>query len=153
MTRLAPVETTAAQAAPLAGKEVARRYRELGELVWLSAHYPALSGATIADLSATLLEPLRLGQMRRWYRGATLVGLASWAWLNAQTEARYLATGDLGAADWTSGDTLWFVDFIAPFGHSRAIARDLRGQFPGLTARSARWAPDGSLMKLCRFPM
>jgi cytolysin-activating lysine-acyltransferase len=68
------------------------------------------------------------------------VGLVAWAWLGEPAAARY-ADGHhwLEADDWRSGRELWFIEFVAPFGHARRIVDDLRGGlFRGDVARARR---------------
>jgi cytolysin-activating lysine-acyltransferase len=51
--------------------------------------------------------------------------------------------------DWNSGDLLLFNDFVAPFGHTREILKDLRNlEWPHKTAFSLRRAQDGSVKKV-----
>ncbi len=126
--------------------------RSLGELVWLVAHSEVHTGITLDELESIFLHPMHIGQMRRWYRGDAMVGLATWAWLDEEAEAEYLATGQVAPGKWQSGDRLWFVDVIAPFGDVKEITRELRQVIPqGHTAQSARWNEDKSLRKIGKF--
>ncbi len=69
--------------------------------------------------------------------GSRPVGYLSWANLSADAEARYLNNPARGltAADWNSGDRMWFADFFAPFGHSRALYSRAAPLMAGISAR------------------
>jgi cytolysin-activating lysine-acyltransferase len=55
------------------------------------------------------------------------VGFCNWVWLNAAVLEEVLATcRDLEPDEFTCGDLPFFYEFLAPFGHCRAITRDLR---------------------------
>lgn len=44
---------------------------------------------------------------------------ASWANLDLAAEAKYLLDpNSLDASDWKSGDRMWFIDWVSPFGRS-----------------------------------
>jgi cytolysin-activating lysine-acyltransferase len=56
------------------------------------------------------------------------VAFCNWVWLNASVLEDVLATGrDLEPAEFKCGDLPFFYEFLAPFGHCRAVVRDLRG--------------------------
>ncbi len=61
----------------------------------------------------------------------------SWAWLNPESEARYLTRPaiEMPEADWNSGDRMWFCDWIAPFGHTAAMNALMRQDILPTTAR------------------
>lgn len=79
-------------------------------------------------------------------------GYASWAWLNPQTEHKYIMDpNSLSYNDWRSGDRLWFIDFISPFDFRDTIKlRRLMGQVHGenYLARSIRLRRDGKAQVL-----
>lgn len=60
------------------------------------------------------------------------VAFVSWAKLDASRERKYLYDpNSLQFEDWTSGDRIWFVDWITPFGATRAVARKIENDiFP-----------------------
>lgn len=76
------------------------------------------------------IEPsLTLGQFRYYTdpRGVPLA-FCNWAWLDGRVLGEALATGrDLLAHEFRCGDRPFFYEFLAPFGHCRAVVRDLRG--------------------------
>jgi cytolysin-activating lysine-acyltransferase len=55
------------------------------------------------------------------------VAFCNWAWLSATVLEEVLATGrDLEPHEFRCGDLPFFYEFLAPFGHCRAVVRDLR---------------------------
>jgi hemolysin-activating ACP:hemolysin acyltransferase len=56
------------------------------------------------------------------------VGYVVWAFIAEDVQTRFLQTGkwDLHESEWREGNLLWIVDFVAPFGHTYAILKDLR---------------------------
>lgn len=54
-------------------------------------------------------------------------------------EAFVLNTSNLQPKDWQSGDRIWFIDWIAPFGGTREMTRDLKENvFPNDVGRFLR---------------
>lgn len=79
------------------------------------------------------------------------VGFVIWAYLESDAEERFLETGewDLHESEWKEGDTLWIVDFFAPFGHLRPILADLRDSvFKG--RRTLRYARTKNERVICK---
>ena len=130
-----------------------QRYTLIGELAEIAMHTPVLAEMELRFLHEVFLRPYDLGQLRRWHRAERIVGVATWAWLRDTAADAMLAEGGVAPDAWQSGDQLWFIDVIAPFGDMRAISRDLRSPFPGVTGHSVRWNEDGSVRKIGRFHM
>lgn len=61
------------------------------------------------------------------------VGYAIWATVADDVEERFMRSGrwQLHPSEWNEGTTLWLLDFIAPFGHARAMLDDLANVFAG----------------------
>ncbi len=137
----------------LAALGPADRYMLMGELMELSLHSPVLREIEIQHFPEVFLRPYDLGQLRRWKRGEQIIGVATWAWLSQAAVEAMLRDGGVAPDAWQSGDQLWFIDVIAPFGDMRAISRELRSHFPGVTGHSVRWNEDGTVKKVGRFHM
>ena len=75
------------------------------------------------------------------------LAFASWAFLNEETEKRMVAgKGRIGPGAWTSGDRLWLMDLIAPFGGREDALKELKtAVFPGRTIKSLQPGKDGKL--------
>ena len=118
----------------------------IGEVVGLMMLSPVHRVYQVRDVADIMLPALNLGQYRM-YRAADRrpVGLVTWARLSAAVEAAYLdGRGMLSEAERTSGDRLYLTDFIAPYGHTRAMVKDLRTQaFPNEHAKALRFTQQG----------
>lgn len=53
-------------------------------------------------------------------------------------------------ADWTSGNTLWFLDLLAPFGHGRTVARQIARNPPSEAFCFARLDSAGQVRRVVR---
>ena len=85
----------------------------------------------LSDIDRLIAAPIALGQYRLWFIDGWPVCYSSWGYLSPEARDRHLArAGLVRAADWNSGDELWFMDFIAPFGNVQKYVRDLYKQFP-----------------------
>jgi cytolysin-activating lysine-acyltransferase len=89
----------------------------------LHARYPP------AKLDIRIAPSLMLGQFHYYIDGRGVpLAFCNWAWLNAQVLGEALATGrDLTTDEFRCGDQPFFYELLAPFGHCRAVVRDLRG--------------------------
>lgn len=118
---------------------------EVIELLTLSPYHVTWS---IFDLQRLVIPPIRLGQYRLYRRKFKPVAFVSWAWLTENAENGYTTgTRLLQPEDWNSGDRLWFIDFVAPFGGVKRLVADLRnGPFKHhRSAMSLRRNADGSV--------
>lgn len=110
-----------------------------GAATWLWMHSPAHRDAPLNLLSILLLPAIKTRQFVLASENGKPVFYLGWAWLSADAETRYLTRAPqcMPIDDWTSGDRLWLLDWIAPFGHTRTM-RTLIGRrlFPGWCARS-----------------
>ncbi len=98
-----------------------------GEIVWLLSQSSGHKFLFIADLEWFLMPALMLGQFRTFRDGERIVGLAMWAHLSEEVEARVnQGIVKLAPSDWKSGDRTWLVELITPFGGVEAMIEDLR---------------------------
>jgi cytolysin-activating lysine-acyltransferase len=99
----------------------------LGEIVWLMSQSPIHKQFYISDLEWFVMTPVLLQQFRIFYAQDRPVGALLWAFASDEVEAR-LAQGvtRLRPQDWKSGDKLWVVEAIAPFGGPEEMIKDLK---------------------------
>ena len=65
-----------------------------------------------------LEPPLRLGQYKMFRSNGFPRAFITWAGLSPAAEMSFAVDHrPLAPEDWTSGDSVWLVDFAAPFGH------------------------------------
>ncbi|WP_404404524.1 toxin-activating lysine-acyltransferase [Pelagibacterium halotolerans] len=88
--------------------------------------------ATISEFSVSILPAIHFDQFRIYRDAKRPVGWVSWAFMTADEGRGYMAGNfDFQISTWIGGDYLWFIDFIAPYGHAAKIAEDLRSNvFP-----------------------
>jgi cytolysin-activating lysine-acyltransferase len=107
-----------------------RPYNEaalLGMIVWLLMRSPVHRGMPVHALQNLVIPAMKYRQMVLAREGEIPVFYCGWAWLDEAAENRYLdSPKDIQDADWNSGKRLWVTDWVAPFGHTRAMARFLR---------------------------
>lgn len=99
----------------------------LGSAVWLWMHSASHRDAPLHTLNALLLPALKSRQFVLALENGRPVSYVSWACLDEDAERRYLGNPAvcMRAEDWASGQRLWILDWVAPFGHSAAMRRIL----------------------------
>ena len=101
----------------------------LGEVVWLMSQSALHKQFFISDLEWFVMTPVLLQQFRMFYADDRPVGVLLWAFVSDEVEAR-LSQGitKLRPRDWKSGDKLWIVEAIAPFGGAEEMVKDLKAK-------------------------
>lgn len=117
----------------------------VGNVVWLMTQSAAHKHMFMDDLNNLVLPPVALGQYRLWRNDQNPLAVATWAFLNEEAENRLKQdVKSLLPDDWNSGEALWLMDIIAPFGGNEKIVEELRTEvFKGRTVKSLQPAPDG----------
>lgn len=124
-----PYEAELARIAEIAraqAKTVLAKLPALGPVAWLYMQMPGRKHAFLADLEWLAMPPLVLGQCKLYVKDEAPLAFASWAFLSAEAASRYAATGKLAPGDWKSGDEVWLVDLVAPFGGGERVLEDVR---------------------------
>lgn len=99
----------------------------LGEICWLLSQSPSHRHSLfIGDLEWLVVPPLSMGQYRLFYSEGKPVAVAFWAFVSEAVEQRLAGGGRLGANEWRSGDRVWLVEVVAPFGGQDRILADLQ---------------------------
>lgn len=103
----------------------------LGSAVWLWMHSPTHRDAPLYALNTDLLPAIKRKQFVLATINNTPVFYTSWASLSEAAERRYIhhASSHIAEDDLNSWDRLWFLDWIAPFGHSQIMSRLLAKTF------------------------
>ncbi len=98
-----------------------------GEVVWLFTQSSKHKNFFLFDLEWLVMTPIMMQQFRVFYAPDRPIGVALWAFVNEEIEKRLMAgNARLAPADWKSGDRLWLVDIIAPYGGQEAMIQDLK---------------------------
>jgi cytolysin-activating lysine-acyltransferase len=99
----------------------------LGAVMWLMMQENTTRHTLISELGWRVMPPLVLDQAKLYMRDNAPVAYVSWAKLSDEVAARYRSTPhQLAAGDWQSGDQIWIVDLIAPFGGASEVLQNLR---------------------------
>jgi len=104
------------------------RLTAIGHAVWLMSRSPMHKHLMLTDIEWLVTPPILLGQFRLWENAGNPFGFASWAYLGEEAEERIIQKGirRLMPTDWKSGEQLWLIDFLSPFGQSEAMLKELR---------------------------
>lgn len=96
-----------------------------GSAVWLWMHSQFHRDTPLHALSPLLLPAIKHRQFLVASEAGRPVFYMAWANFSEEAERRYLSRhpADLPDSDWNSGDRMWILDWIAPFGHTRDMKR------------------------------
>lgn len=122
----------------------------LGEVVWLMAQSDLHKEWPLGSILQWVIPALLNNQYRLYRQGEKPIGYVSWALLSEEKEKQYaLNPSSLEPKDWQSGDRLWLLDWVAPYGGTYAIAKDLKNNlFPNQVGRALRWKKDRDTMNI-----
>lgn len=153
----APAESAGGLAPDDARRQAGAVFAKLplaGPVLWLYLHAPSHRHLFFADAEWLVLPPLVLGQSKVYLKDDAPLAYASWAWVSNEVEQRLLkGQTRLAPADWKSGDRLWLVDLVAPFGGADDILDDLRRHaFPGRPLRGLVPTADGTGLEVREWP-
>lgn len=116
-----------------------------GQIVWLMTQSQGHRSFFISDLEWMVMPPVLQKQFRLFPGKNQPIGCALWATLSEEAEKR-LEEGAtrLAPQDWKSGDRLWLVELLAPFGHKEEMLEDLkRTVFAGKRFKMHAFTPEG----------
>lgn len=126
-------------------------YEALGMMMWLMKHADYHSQWPLWSVDNDIVPALLHGQTKLYFDGTqNPVGFVTWAWLDDAAREQVLRDEEpLELEQWNSGEHLLFVDFVAPWGHTRNILADLTTKvFPEHYAFSLGRNQDGSIRKV-----
>lgn len=122
--------------------KVLQRLPAMGPVIMLYMQSSHRRFQFISDLEWLLLPPLVTGQCKLYMKKEYPISFVSWAFLDEAAEKRLFRNGGrLRPDDWKSGDRLWIIDIVAPFGGVENMLGDIRrNEFPDQVIRLI--APD-----------
>lgn len=127
----------------------------LGAMVVLMLQSPLYRRWRIWDIERNLGPALQSGQYKLYQNEhGEFCAFTTWAFLDEKNHQSMLETGELlPNADWKSGKYMWFIDFVAPYGHTAHIVRDMqRYVFPDQHyCYAVRRNADGGIKKITRW--
>jgi len=123
----------------------------IGEITWLVTQSPIHQDKRVKELSWILMAPVLKKQFHLFRDGEKPIGVAIWAFTD-EAGGRAIASGEFdpehcSEAAWSSGQTLWLVELIAPFStpenhHAEMMLADLvSGPLKGLIIKFALFNP------------
>lgn len=126
----------------------------LGKLAWLWMNSPLHHSWQVSYLNRFVLPPVVLNQYMLIERNGFPVAYCSWALFSKQAELMYmLDSSNIQSNNWTSGDRLWFIDWVAPFSKQDSIDMKnlLIDKFPSSLARAIRVKKDSKQARVMKF--
>ncbi len=110
------------------GQDFSAKLPILGHAMWLYMQSVPHKYFFIQDIEARVLSPIMLEQCKLYIKTETTglpMAFVSWAYLSEEAGRRYALSHHLAPADWNSGEELWIIDMIAPFGGGEKIYQEL----------------------------
>lgn len=99
----------------------------LGAVCWLMMQQPGARHTLLSELDWRVMPALVMEQAKLYMRDTAPIAFVSWAKLSDDVAKRYLeAPHHLTAADWKSGDQIWIIDMLTPFGGAAEVLKELR---------------------------
>lgn len=134
--------------------KVLKRLPAMGPVIMLYLQSAHRRFHFISDLEWLLLPPLVSGQCKLYMKKEYPISFISWAFISEEVEKRIINNGGkLRPEDWNSGDRLWIIDIVAPFGGVENMLNDIRkNEFPGQKVRLVAPDPESGGIKLREIP-
>jgi len=109
-------------------------------------HYDQWSGESLKDIYAHIYPPITLNQYSIHRDEDGIYGFTNWAFLDEETEQKFLDERSLDLNDWNTGENTWVIDTIFTKEHNamkfnKTFFTHLLG--PGKTVQWLRLAPNG----------
>lgn len=104
----------------------------LGPALWLYARDTNRKYMFLADIDGSVLPPVILDQCRLYTKNNIPFAFFTWALVNDAVDQRLRSgTPRIAPHEWQSGDHLWLIDAVIPFGQTEEMIAELRKtQFP-----------------------
>ena len=133
-------------------EDIKENFNVIGHISWLWGCSPLHRSWPMAVFAINTLPAVIHGKYLLLMENGYPVAYCSWANLSLENEIKYIKdTNSLIAEDWVSGDRAWFIDWIAPFGHTRVLYKQMREKFPDHLFRSIRITNSSTTGKISEF--
>lgn len=118
---------TTATAAFEQAKESLAKLPILGPVLWLYARDPVKKFLFIGDTDWAVFPPIVLDQCRLYAKDGLPYAFFTWALVDDEIDARLRSYQPrIAPHEWKSGEHLWIIDAIAPFGQLDETLKELR---------------------------
>lgn len=96
---------------------------------------------TVEDIGRLIIPAIIHNKVRFYVDNGKMVGFTTFAFLSPEAEEGYLnGTRKLQPSDFKGEEgNMWFIDFVAPFGHTRPFVKALRKEFSSQRAKIKRY--------------
>lgn len=92
-------------------------FADFGAMTYLASLVPFHRNNSLARAQFYFEPALRLGQYRMFRSNGFPRAFITWAGLSPRAEMAFAVEhSPLAPEDWTSGNSVWLIDFVAPFG-------------------------------------
>jgi cytolysin-activating lysine-acyltransferase len=121
----------------------------LGEITWLLTQSQIHKNMFLSDLEWFVMPAILTEQFRIWNGpNGTPAAFVTYAFVSLETDARLEAGAHkLAPHEWQSGEILWLMEVVAPFGAVDEIMLDLvKTAFPDRVFKFHITTPDGKRM-------
>ena len=140
-----------AKAAVESSRALAQKLPLLGHVTWLYTQSQQHKHYFIQDIESRVLPAIVTDQCKIYLQESATqlpLGYVSWAYLSEQAEERHIATQRIAPGDWKSGDRVWIIDFVVPFGGAAEALDDIRNKIhPGKEVHLLYPGADGKVGK------
>lgn len=131
-----------------------KNFQTYGKMAWLWSNSLLHRDWSVSQQAGFILPALACQQYYIVERDGFPVAYCSWALLDEESEAKYILNpNQLDPDSWTSGDRLWFIDWISPFSpkYTWALRSALVKRFPDKVARAMRVKKDNNMARIASF--
>ncbi|MGJ4931613.1 toxin-activating lysine-acyltransferase [Bradyrhizobium sp. HKCCYLS2038] len=117
------------QATSLASEQPRTNSEVLGEILWLYAHSPIHQRLRLHEVEQFVMPAIKHNRYRIYKRNGIPIGYVGIARLSKEVEDAWLGGKYvLQPDDWISGDRLWYLQFVVPFGDTLEVRNRLRDE-------------------------
>jgi cytolysin-activating lysine-acyltransferase len=98
----------------------------LGPVAWLYGRTQDRRFLFLSDLDWAVMPPITLDQCRLFMKGKMPFAFITWAFVSDEVHQRLLGgLNKLAPHEWKSGNHLWLIDVVTPFGSTNELLADL----------------------------
>ncbi|WP_405108774.1 toxin-activating lysine-acyltransferase [Phaeobacter sp. BS52] len=131
-----------------------QNFQTYGKIAWLWSNSVLHRDWTVSQQAGFILPAIANQQYYIVEKDGFPVAYCSWALLDEDTESAYILNPNhLNPDRWTSGDRLWFIDWISPFSpkYSWTLRSALVKRYPDKVARALRVKKDNETARIASF--